>query len=52
MTRPLRLIFLLWSSALLAAPDTPLSGDAELKGVIGGQPIVLRTTSRLAGAID
>lgn len=52
MTRPLRLLCLLWSSALCAAPDVPLSGDAELKGVIGGQPIVLRTTSRLAGAID
>jgi len=52
MTRPFRLLYFLWSASLLAAPDAPLIGDAELKGAIGGQPLVLRTTSRLAGAID
>lgn len=29
-----------------------VSGDAELWGAIGGKPLVIRTTSRLAGAID
>ena len=28
------------------------SGDAEITGTIGGKPLVIRTTSRLAGAID
>jgi hypothetical protein len=29
-----------------------VSGDAELSGTMGGKPLVIRTTSRLAGAID
>jgi hypothetical protein len=29
-----------------------VSGDAEITGTIGGKPLVIRTTSRLAGAID
>jgi hypothetical protein len=29
-----------------------VSGDAELSGTIGGKPLVIQTTSRLAGAID
>ena len=36
--------------ALAQAPV--LSGEAELAGTIGGKPLVIRTTSRLAGAID
>ena len=33
--------------------QTPaVSGDAEITGTIGGKPLVIRTTSRLAGAID
>jgi hypothetical protein len=36
--------------ALAQAPV--VSGDAELWGAIGGKPLVIRTTSRLAGAID
>lgn len=39
---------LLWADN----PPAPVSGDAELRGVIGGKPIVIRTTTRLAGAID
>ena len=35
-----------------AASAPFVSGDAELRGVIGGKPLVIRTTSRLAGAID
>ena len=36
-----------------AFAQTPVvSGDAELAGTIGGKPLVIRTTSRLAGAID
>lgn len=34
------------------APVPMVSGDAELTGLIGGRPLVIRTTSRLAGAID
>lgn len=37
---------------LTAAKEPAVSGDAELSGVIGGRPLVIRTTSRLAGAID
>lgn len=29
-----------------------VNGDAEFSGFIGGKPLVVRTTSRLAGAID
>jgi len=36
--------------ALAQAPV--VSGDAELAGTIGGKPLVIRTTIRLAGAID
>ena len=36
--------------ALAQAPA--VSGDAEISGTIGGKPLVIRTTSRLAGAID
>lgn len=40
-------------SAVAAGAQTPVvSGDAELTGLIGGKPLVIRTTSRLAGAID
>ena len=36
-----------------AFAQTPVvSGEAELWGAIGGKPLVIRTTSRLAGAID
>ena len=43
---------LLFLAAGGAAPAPVVSGDAELTGVIGGRPLVIRTTSRLAGAID
>jgi hypothetical protein len=36
--------------ALAQAPV--VNGDAEFSGFIGGKPLVIRTTSRLAGAID
>lgn len=37
----------------LALAQVPVvSGDAELSGTIGSKPLVIRTTSRLAGAID
>jgi len=36
--------------ALAQAPV--VNGDAEFSGTIGGKPLVIRTTSRLAGAID
>jgi hypothetical protein len=39
--------------AAAAGAQTPVvSGDAELAGTIGGKPLVIRTTTRLAGAID
>ena len=44
--------WLLFLSALAAAQAPVVSGDAELTGLIGGKPLVIRTTSRLAGAID
>ncbi|MEI7651569.1 MAG: hypothetical protein WCJ96_06140 [Verrucomicrobiota bacterium] len=34
------------------AQTSSISGDAEISGMIGGKPLVIRTTSRLAGAID
>jgi hypothetical protein len=43
---------LLLLPALLCAQKSVVSGDAELAGAIGGKPLVIRTTSRLAGAID
>ena len=36
----------------LGFAQASVSGDAELTGVLGGKPLVIRTTSRLAGAID
>lgn len=44
--------WLLFLSALAAAQTPVVSGDAELAGLVGGKPLVIRTTSRLAGAID
>lgn len=44
------LLLLLPCWAFAQAPA--VSGDAELRGAIGGKPLVIRTTSRLAGAID
>lgn len=44
--------WLLFLSALAVAQAPVVSGDAELGGLIGGKPLVIRTTSRLAGAID
>jgi len=44
------LLLLLPACVLAQAPV--VSGDAELWGAIGGKPLVIRTTSRLAGAID
>lgn len=32
--------------------QAPVGGDAALTGVVGGKPLVIRTTTRLAGAID
>jgi hypothetical protein len=45
-------LWLLFLSALAGAQTSMVSGDAELTGLIGGKPLVIRTTSRLAGAID
>jgi hypothetical protein len=44
--------WLLFLSALAVAQAPVVSGDAELAGHIGGKPLIIRTTSRLAGAID
>ena len=44
--------WLLLSAAAVGAQTPVVSGDAELTGVVGGKPLVIRTTSRLAGAID
>jgi len=44
--------WLLLLAATVSAQTPVVSGDAELTGLIGGQPLVIRTTSRLAGAID
>ena len=43
---------LLLLPTLLLAQAPAVSGDAELAGMMGGKPLVIRTTSRLAGAID
>jgi hypothetical protein len=43
---------LLLLAATVGAQTPVVSGDAELTGLIGGKPLVIRTTSRLAGAID
>ena len=44
--------WLLLLPACVLAQAPVVSGDAELSGTIGGMPLVIRTTSRLAGAID
>ena len=44
--------WLLFLAATVGAQTPVVSGDAELRGAIGGKPLVIRTTSRLAGAID
>jgi hypothetical protein len=44
--------FLLLLPVMALAQATAVSGDAEISGKIGGKPLVIRTTSRLAGAID
>lgn len=44
--------WLLLLPALAFAQSASVSGDAEISGLIGGKPLVIRTTSRLAGAID
>ena len=44
--------WLLLLPALVFAQASVVSGDAEISGTIGGKPLVIRTTSRLAGAID
>ena len=43
---------LLLLPTLLLAQAPAVSGDVELAGMMGGKPLVIRTTSRLAGAID
>ena len=47
----MRAVLLLLPGLLLAAPPA-LSGDAELRATALGRPVVLRTTTRTAGAID
>jgi hypothetical protein len=44
--------WLLFLAATVGAQTPVVSGDAELTGLIGGKSLVIRTTSRLAGAID
>ena len=44
--------WLLLLPIVVLAQAPVVSGDAELSGTIGGKPLVIRTTSRLAGAID
>jgi len=57
MTRS-ALIMVLQAAVVLAAAiagepaGPPVSGDAEVRAPAGGSEIVIRTTSRLAGAID
>ena len=46
--KALLLLLPVWTFAQMPV----VSGDAELAGTIGGKPLVIRTTSRLAGAID
>jgi hypothetical protein len=45
-------VALLLLAAAVGAQTPVVSGDAELTGLIGGKPLVIRTTARLAGAID
>jgi len=44
--------WLLLLPTVVLAQAPVVGGDAELTGTIGGKPLVIRTTSRLAGAID
>ena len=44
--------WLLFLPVMALAQAPAVSGDAEISGTIGGKPLVIRTTSRLAGAID
>ena len=44
--------WLLLLPTVVLAQAPAVSGDAEISGTIGGKPLVIRTTSRLAGAID
>jgi hypothetical protein len=44
--------WLLLLPTVVLAQAPAVSGDSELAGTIGGKPLVIRTTSRLAGAID
>jgi hypothetical protein len=44
--------WLLLLPTVVLAQAPAVSGDAELAGTIGGKPLIIRTTSRLAGAID
>ncbi|MEY3851260.1 MAG: hypothetical protein RI910_240 [Verrucomicrobiota bacterium] len=44
--------WLLLLPTVVLAQAPAVSGDAEITGTIGGKPLVIRTTSRLAGAID
>jgi hypothetical protein len=44
--------WLLFLPVMALAQAPAVSGDAEITGTIGGKPLVIRTTSRLAGAID
>ena len=48
----MKALLLLLLPVVTFAQAPAVSGDAELSGAIGGQPLVIRTTSRLAGAID
>lgn len=48
----MKALFVLLLPMALLAQAPVVSGDAELRGAIGGKPLVIRTTTRLAGAID
>lgn len=48
--RPALPVLLLAAAPLVAAAEVP--GDAELRAEVLGKPLVIRTTSRTAGAID
>ena len=57
MIRATGAAMLSWVAVLAAAiagepPAPPVSGDAEVRAPAGDSEIVIRTTSRLAGAID
>ena len=44
--------WLLFLVAMFGAQTHAISGDAELTGLTGAKPLVVRTTSRPAGAVD